>query len=261
MAHLPFEHWISGIGAGKTSAALGCMVHLHLIMVPQLLATEMPFTVYLPDVNSQSSNLHILSWESSDPYDPCFERVLQPFRVQACTDLNLGVLLLQEVAVAIDGWRDVNEQGSLKDGAGLVVDGLLAWLGGVGHCSVERSDVEHCNVTGAACGLDVHGLGRRPAVHCMHTHARPPCQHMPMYLSDAPLTTGTRNHGIAGHKLAVELDPRSAYHDRALHASLDLCSVGICCLETQTCVCDNLAGVWVNWGRSFAGRQHCRQGR
>ncbi len=100
-------------------------------------------------------------------------------QLTGCTDLNLGVLLLQEVAIAINGWRDVDEQGSLEVGAGPVVDGLLAGLGGVGDCSVERSDVEDCHITGAACGLDVNSLGWSSAVHCTHAHATPPCQHMP----------------------------------------------------------------------------------
>lgn len=148
--------------------------------------------------------------------------------MQACTDLDLGVLLLQEVAIAINCRRDVDEQGSLEDGTRLVVDGLLARLGGVGHGSVQRGDVEDCHVAGAACSLDVHSLNGRSAVHCT-THATNMsvlAHVLVRYAIDNPhLSTvqGTALHWTLKRVVAeVCLAAKNVSSGETLHASLRL---------------------------------------
>ena len=54
----------------------------------------------------------------------------------------------------------------LEGGAGLVVDGVVAGLGGVQRHAHGVVDVKHCDVAGGACGLDVHCMIAGSTVHC-----------------------------------------------------------------------------------------------
>ena len=80
--------------------------------------------------------------------------------------LDIRVLLLQELPVLAQGRGDIDEEGALEGGAGLVVDGVVAGLGGVQRHAQRVVDVEHRDVAGGPGGLDVHCVVVCAAVHC-----------------------------------------------------------------------------------------------
>ena len=81
--------------------------------------------------------------------------------------LDVGVLLLEQLAGArVEGGGDVDEERALEGGAGLVVDGVVAGLGGVQDDAGGVVDVEDRDVAGGARGLDVHRMVVGSAVHC-----------------------------------------------------------------------------------------------
>lgn len=84
--------------------------------------------------------------------------------------LDIGGLLLEGLAVLVQGRGDVDEQSALEGGAGLVVDGVVAGLGRVQRHAHGVIDVEDCHITGGAGCLDVDRVVVGSAVHCSTFH-------------------------------------------------------------------------------------------
>ena len=127
--------------------------------------------------------------------------------------LDVGVLLLEQLAGAgVEGGGDVDEQRALEGGAGLVVDGVVAGLGGVQDDAGGVVDVEDRDVAGRAGGLYMHRMVVGSAVHCSRS-----------IIVSALLMVGSRStsccslcvQSVHCHHLSMQAEPHCSRAGRA----------------------------------------------